>query len=255
MKSNNPFFNHDIFWLSHSSMSTWIQSPSKYIAEKLFKISGDSSASMHRGTSIEHALAQRYYDGIYDQDVAESKFNELCNFGGVDFGDAKRHKENIELKNYGSVVNRNFKYENLEAYQEKVEIQLEALPIPIIGYIDFVFADTVVDLKTTARMPSKASASNKRQLSIYAMHYKDKKSEVFYASPKEHKIFEITKQDIEIYQKQVRYIAMSIMKFLSISSDKEELASMVLPDVDDWKWSEEMINEVKDKVQAWKGIL
>jgi hypothetical protein len=28
-----------------------------------------------------------------------------------------------------------------------------------------------------------------------------------------------------------------------------------LPDVDDWKWSEEMINEVKDKVQAWKGIL
>ena len=30
---------------------------------------------------------------------------------------------------------------------------------------------------------------------------------------------------------------------------------MVLPDVDDWKWSEEMINEVKDKVQAWKGIL
>ena len=129
------------------------------------------------------------------------------------------------------------------------------MPIRIIGYIDFVFADTVVDLKTTARMPSKASASNKRQLSIYAMHYKDKKSEVFYASPKEHKIFEITKQDIEIYQKQVRYIAMSIMKFLSISSDKEELASMVLPDVDDWKWSEEMINEVKDKVQAWKGIL
>ena len=40
-----------------------------------------------------------------------------------------------------------------------------------------------------------------------------------------------------------------------VSDDKEELASMVLPDADDWKWSEEMINEAKDKVQAWKGIL
>ena len=255
MKSNNPFFNHDIFWLSHSSISTWISSPSKFIAQKLFKLDDFGSASMHRGTASEYALHKKYEEGIFDIQHAENKFNELCNFGGIDFGDATRHKENIQLKEYGNILNKNFNYKNLETYQEKIEIQFDELPIPIIGYIDFVFDDVVVDLKTTARMPSKASASNKRQLSIYAMHYKDKKSEVFYASPKEHKIFEITKQDIEIYQKQVKYIAMSIMKFLSISSDKEELASMVLPDADDWKWSEEMINEVKDKVQAWKGIL
>ena len=252
MKSNNPFFNHDIFWLSHSSISTWISSPSKFIAQKLFRIDDYGSASMHRGTASEYALHKKYEEGIFDIQHAENKFNELCNFGGIDFGDATRYKENIQLKEYGNILNKNFNYKNLETYQEKIEIQLDELPIPIIGYIDFVFDDVVVDLKTTARMPSKATESNKRQMAIYKMHYKDKKSEVFYATPKDFKVFKL--DNLEIYQEQIKQIALGIMKFLSISDDKEELASMVLPDADDWKWSEEMINEVKDKVQAWRNV-
>ena len=54
----------------------------------------------------------------------------------------------------------NFKYKNLESYQQKVEVQLDDLPIPIIGYIDFLFKDTIVDLKTTVRMPSKPRGTN-----------------------------------------------------------------------------------------------
>ena len=75
---------------------------------------------------------------------------------------------------------------------------------------------------------------------------------MFYATPKDFKVFKL--DNLEIYQEQIKQIALGIMKFLSISDDKEELASMVYPDVDDWRWSEEMINEVKQKVQAWRNI-
>ena len=252
MKSNNPFNNHNLFWLSHSSISTWIQSPSKFIAEKLFNIKGESSASMHRGTAVEHGLAKKYTDGILDIFEIENKFTELCNFDGIDWENEKRQKEHKELKSYAQILERNFKYETLLGYQEKIEVQFDELPIPIIGYIDFIFDGVIVDLKTSARLPSKASESNKRQLAIYKMAYPTHETEVFYATPQKCNAFKL--ENLEIYQKQIKEVALGMMKFLSISNDKQELASMVLPDADDWKWSENTINEVKQKVQAWRYL-
>ena len=39
------------------------------------------------------------------------------------------------------------------------------------------------------------------------------------------------------------------MNFLSISDDKNDLAKLVIPDFDDWKWSDGDINEAK---QIWR---
>ena len=62
MKSNNPFAIHGIKHLSHSSLNTWLQDPARFIADKLFGLRDKGSASMHRGTSVEFGLAQRYVD-------------------------------------------------------------------------------------------------------------------------------------------------------------------------------------------------
>ena len=61
-------------------------------------------------------------------------------------------------------------------------MQLDDLPIPIIGYIDFLFDNTIVDLKTTARIPSKPTEAQKRQMALYSMAYPNKKVDLFFAS-------------------------------------------------------------------------
>ena len=61
----------------------------------------------------------------------------LCGESGIDLKNPRTEKERKSLEGYGKVLDKNFKYKKLEGYQEKVEVQLDDLPIPIIGYIDF----------------------------------------------------------------------------------------------------------------------
>ena len=55
-------------------------------------------------------------------------------------------------------------------YQERVEIRLEDVPVPLIGYPDWTFDDhgLLVDLKTTERLPSSISDAHGRQGAVYA---------------------------------------------------------------------------------------
>ena len=81
---------------------------------------------------------------------------------------------------------------NLETYQEKVEVKVEDLPVPVIGYVDFLFKDKIVDLKTTNRMPSNPTEAQKRQMALYSMAYPKKSVDLFFASSKQHKVFTLS---------------------------------------------------------------
>ena len=140
-----------------------------------------------------------------------------------------------KLKGFGSVIDKNFVYKDLEAYQEKVEVPIDDMPVPIMGYIDFRFKDKIVDLKTTTRMPSKPTEAQKRQMALYSMAYPNSSVDLFFATPKEYKKF--TLKNLTLYKKQLRKVALSIQKFLSISDDKHELASLMYPNLDSWLWS------------------
>ena len=254
MKKNNPFDVHGIGHLSHSSLNTWLQDPAKFIAEKLFLIRDKGSASMHRGTAIEFGLSQSYNDDSWqiDNTVVEQKFDQLCQDDLIDVDDYKRTKERDALKEYANQLNREFTYPNLVDYQKKIEIQFEDIPVPVIGYIDFIFEEAIVDLKTTARMPSNVTDANKRQMAIYNLAYPNLKANVCYASPKNYTKFLITEDEIKLHQKQVKALAFGLMKFLSISDDKEELASIIHPNYDMWTWSDYMKEQSSKTIQSWR---
>ena len=118
---------------------------------------------------------------------------------------------------------------------KEFEVQIDDLPVPIIGYIDFRFTDKIVDLKTSTRMPSKPTEAQKRQMALYSMAYPKSSVDLFFATPKESKIF--TLKNLTLYKKQLTKVALSIQKFLSISDDKHELASMLYPNLDSWFWA------------------
>ena len=208
---------------------------SLWVARYLFKIKSSSGASAVRGIATEFVLADKYEKGVFDYNLLDVKFMSLCAESGIDLGDIKTAKEKNLLKGFGSVIDENFDYENLEAYQEKVEVPIDDMPVPIMGYIDFRFKDKIVDLKTSTRMPTRPTEAQKRQMALYSMAYPNSSVDLFFATPKEHKKF--TLKNLTLYKKQLRKVALSIQKFLAISDDKHELASLMYPNLDSWLWS------------------
>ena len=235
MRSNNPFKAHGINYLSPSSINTYINDTSLWVARYLFKIKSSSGASAVRGIATEFVLADKYEKGVFDYNLLDVKFMSLCAESGIDLGDIKTAKEKKLLKDFGTIIDENFDYKDLEAYQEKVEVQIEDMPVPIMGYIDFRFKGKIVDLKTSTRMPTRPTEAQKRQMALYSMAYPDSSVDLFFATPKEHKRF--TLKNLTLYKKQLRKVALSIQKFLSISDDKHELASLIYPNLDSWLWS------------------
>ena len=235
MRSNNPFKAHGINYLSPSSINTYINDTSLWVARYLFKIKSSSGASAVRGIATEFVLADKYEKGVFDYNLLDVKFMSLCAESGIDLGDVKTAKEKKLLKDFGTIIDENFDYKNLEAYQEKVEVQIEDMPVPIMGYIDFRFKGKIVDLKTSTRMPTRPTEAQKRQMALYSMAYPDSSVDLFFATPKEYKRF--TLKNLTLYKKQLRKVALSIQKFLSISDDKHELASLMYPNLDSWLWS------------------
>jgi len=243
MRSNNPFKVHGINYLSPSSINTYISDMPMWVARYLFNIKSAGGAGAMRGIAQEFVLAEKYEKGSFDFNLLEMKFMSLCTESMIDLGDTKTEKERLQLKNYGAVIDENFKYKNLEQYQEKVEVPFDDMPVPIMGYIDFRFKDKIVDLKTTTRMPSQPTEAQKRQMALYSMAYPNNSVDLFFATPKEHKKF--TLKNLTSYKKQLKKVAYSIQKFLSISDDKHELASFVYPNLDSWMWNSKMKEEAK----------
>lgn len=235
MLSNNPFAVHGINYLSPSSINTYINDNALWVARYLFGVKSSSGASAVRGIATEAALADKYEKKTFDFKYLDMHFMSLCAESGIDLGDTKTAKEKKLLEGFGKVIDENFNYDNLEAYQEKVSVQLDDLPIPIIGYIDFRFDDKIVDLKTTTRMPTRPTEAQKRQMALYSMAYPKNSVDLFFASPKEHKVF--TLKNLSVYKKQLERVALGIQKFLSVSNDKHEIASLTYPNLDSWLWT------------------
>ena len=243
MKKNNPFEVHNIVYLSPSSMNTYISDVPMWVARYLFGVKSGSGAGAVRGIVQESVLADKYKTGKFDFDSLEVKYIDTCIEFKLDLEDVKIEKEKKLLKNFGKIIDDNFDYTDLQDYQERVEVELEDMPIPVMGYIDFRFKDKIVDLKTTTRMPSKPTEAQMRQMAFYSMAYPDNSVDLFFATPKDYRKF--TLDNLSVYKKQLKKVAFSIQKFLSISDDKHELASLVYPNYDSWTWGYKLKQEAK----------
>ena len=206
-----------------------------WVMRYLFKVKSSSGAAAVRGNALEFALEKKYTEGEFDYATLEAKFMTLCAESTIALDTKPAQKEMKSLTNFGEVIDK--------CYQERVEVKLNDLSIPIMGYIDFRFKDKVVDLKTTNRMPSEPTQAQNRQMALYSMAYPSNEIELFFASSKNHKKFKLT--NLAEYKKQLEKVAHTIQKFLSISNDKHELASFVYPNTDSWMWGTQMKEEAK----------
>lgn len=198
---------------------------------KLKGVRGSVGAAAYRGTAAEHGVAIGLMDlsaPVADcQAAAVKEFDRLTALSG----DPSREKERdavpgiveqalAELRPYGTPTDT----------QYKIEWSHPDLPLPFIGFADFVWQDAgiVVDLKSQLRLSSEISTSHARQVSLYCGAISDNfDGRVTYATPKKAATYQV--ENMRDHVGALVKIAQRIERFLSISDDIDELCELVIP--------------------------
>ena len=242
----DPFETHNVGHLSPSSINEYIQNPSRW----LLRVSGyrDNSGipAMWRGIAVDKAITKALFEPeLSDEQVleyanSEFEINHLGAIdGGADINDKKLISEQAALPRYLSVALPHFRSLGTPiASQKKIKIDLDAISVPIIGYIDLLYDGVVRDIKTVGRLPSRVPDTTCRQLSIYAkaenampiidyVHCTKSMAQVA--------VMRVPNQDV--HWGVAVCAAKNMARLLSYSPDIQEVAQLLVPDLDDWRWS------------------
>ena len=258
MKSNSPFITHNIEYLSVSKINAWISNPSSV----LYSMAGgkdDFGPPAWRGTSVEKAFEKvmTVEKLSLEQaiDIALKEYDERIIWDS--FSDTKIQKERTTIVDYVKSGYDHFK--NLgepTSYQRKIEVQLDELEIPFIGYIDFEFGNSgdfyhsIRDCKTSQMSLTGRKENHGRQLAIYCKAIGTDMTELWIDNVTRKAVQSIRFEDYKPYLQNLIQASLGFRKFLSISNDIQELCQMIMPDLDDWKWSNSKTK--KQAKQIWR---
>ena len=157
-------------------------------------------------------------------------------------GDPKREKEAgfiepgvaialTELRQYGVPE------KPADGRQHKIETKFEGVPVPFIGYLDFIWPQhgLIVDLKTQWALTKRISDPHARQGAIYAHAKANHEVRLAYTTPKKIGCYRL--EDVADWQNQVVKIAQCIERLLSLSDDAEEITRAIAPDYSSFFWN------------------
>lgn len=279
----NPFSHHGVTHLSPSAVNMFTGSPSAWIAKALLGHRFSAGPAAWRGIAVEDALvAYAFYNATPEEaiDQAYDKFDKMKGDLAIDDA-AQKERDRIPRYVLNTIdawieLTTNFPVGDVQAPplgQSQWEVGLPCRfgehandRVEVIGYLDFLFArddghHVIMDLKTTARIPSEMPEGHALQASFYKRAL-GKPCDVYfmYTSPKEEgkpNPFHIIKLDDETYQRELKRMKDTIIrmsKLLRLSDDPFVLAEAIPHDESSFYWSgepslEQIMNDVKTAIE------
>lgn len=229
----NSFERFKIKHLSPSNLNKASACLGAWVISYIYKFREPTNVNMARGSAVEHGVQMGLEDEFLDSlEEAIKEFNKLTAMG------CPQEARKTELEKFPGYVEQTIagleNYGDPTGYQEKVSIELEGVPIPIIGYTDFTCGNdgAIVDLKTSKQVPGRITAGHRRQMAVYQHANSNQSIDVLYASPKKHAIYTLTAEEAKNSLEEIRQTAMRLEKLLDNFETKEELAAVVIPDYD-----------------------
>ena len=243
----DSFRRHGIEHLSASSLNLWAAEPALWVMERLLKLRTPPSAFMARGKAVEFGV----HVGLTHADLvaADCATPALAEFDRETAlsKDERREGERANIPGYiANALAELRQYGVPSAYQQRVEIRLDDVPVPLIGFVDWLFEQhgLILDLKTGERLPSAISDAHGRQGAVYAKAHGNFGMRFAYVKPAAGKkdgravaVYEMSGDDVRRHLAALREIALRLGRFLALSHDPHELAGLLVPDFDDFRWS------------------
>lgn len=231
----NAFARHNIDHLSASSLNCWRSAPALWCIRYLLRVKDEGNAAMWRGTAVEGGVEAIMRGRTLD----EAKAIALSNFEANAVGEASDQTvvERESIAAYLDSAYTPIKHQNalLVATQLRIEYWLDGIPVPVIGYVDFVTEGGLFDLKSTMRIPSEPRPDHARQVSLY-MKARNEPGALLYVSPKRVEHYHITDPDSHLSG--LRRDALSLMRFLGRFETARDAALALPQDTEGFMWGE-----------------
>jgi len=252
----DPFKSWGIKHLSPSSINLYIADPAQWILKYLTDFKSPGSPAMWRGTVVDSGIGKYY--GLHENQPSQKSITtcqedaqeNMMALLDLSIKNKEYEGDDDEMltkfrKEYGDVpayIRTAINYydtltEKPVGYQEKVIYEAKGLSVPILGYIDLTYEDTIRDIKTTGRKVSEVSNAIQRQVSLYG-YVKGCVPIVDYVLVQKNtnSVSSHTIVDVKANTKVLEQGANGIKNLLSISDDINDLIALFVPNFDDWRW-------------------
>ena len=235
MNSNDPFSWHGVDHISAGQINTLIHSQALWLA-RVAGYKATVGASAFRGTAI--GVAAQILGTTGDKEVAtlaaEKTYKTELKKSGIAPDDSAAVREHKIVTSTTEMLCGSWSDKVLEA-ERKIELRLPDIPVPIIGYVDMVCEDKIIELKSKGVATNKIDAAANMQAAIY-QEALGLPAEVYYTSPKGMTIFKV---DHAAGINRVKRAVQNMLNILSLSKDTEEIIRLYYhPNPDDWRVGE-----------------
>lgn len=243
----NAFERHGITHLSPSSLNSYATQPALWVMERLLGKKTPTSAAAKRGDAAEQGINVGLQDPAADVQTCIDMALKVYDTAMAFSADPKRQAERDNIPGYvthGLAELR--KYGVPDAYQHKIEVSLDGVPVPLIGYLDWRFDrhGLIVDAKTSEKLPGAISTAHGRQGALYQHAHGNYGMRFAYIKPVEGKkdgravtVYELGADEARDHLAALANIAQRLERFLALSADPQELAALLVPDMDHYFWS------------------
>lgn len=231
------------YGLKHYSASTcnlFQADPALFVMEKLMGFRSSVGCAAHRGTAAELGVTIGLKDSAAAlEDCQQAALKEFDRLSALST-DPNREKEREAVPGIvEQALNELRPYGPPSHVQQKIEWQHDDLPLPFVGYIDFMWQDhgIIVDLKTSLRLTSEIANNHARQVALYAGSQGDNyDGRVTYATPKKAATYRV--ENMRQHVDALVRVAKAIEAFLSVAPTAEELSRIVVPNVDSFYYND-----------------
>lgn len=222
---------------SPSSLNLFSGCVSMFVLEKILGHRQPVGSPAHRGTAVEDGVTA----GLTDLNASISDCAQVAytTYDRITALSADKRRED-----YRSTIPDMVKagLEELRPYgvptecQKFVEWRPEGLIYPIVGYLDYHWAEhnITVDLKTTEKMPSSVKVAHARQISLYVTS-NNADARACYVTPKKRATYQI--ENVNEHRNSLVQIAKRCEAFLALSDDPQFYTSITVPDLESFYWS------------------
>lgn len=231
---NNIFEVHGITRLSPNQINKFVRDPAKWLVNTAGYYDQQYSPAFTNGNAVESILNAALNNLRMKPETCIAHglevFDEIENMKlPEDQYSISAHNKNKEkcLKFMPEIIKRYRSLGKPIAMQEEVEFQIDDFPIPIMGRIDYLFEDSVRDLKTASREPKEVSDFYGRQLSFYSLATgKQPIIDYVYMTSTKADIISFEVPNVDKHIEDIYRIVRKMERLLSLSDDITEVCRL-----------------------------
>lgn len=243
----------DVPHISASQINRFLTEPALWVVEKFFNIKSTAGPGAWRGSACEAAMDVVLFQDADDAAAlaaAHDRFEQDAQ-GDLSADVVKARDElTLYLANLLPVA-RKLRAEKGTPLvrQARIELDLPGITARLIGYVDYLYDDFGLDLKTVGRLPSftdadppriKDKADHLRQMAIYATA-KSRPFKLLYVTPGKKKdpvLYPVCDEEVSAGMRQVMAAARAMDRLLK-NPDPSAWSMMYPPrDLDGYMWDD-----------------